>query len=268
MAEGERRERATRTKERAKVPAEFTEAVDRALITMRNGDPKAALADLRRLETQQPDVSSMSYLVALAAMRSGDLELAEAEAVQSIAKDERVSDSLALQAIVLAMKRASPGFRSMGDTKLRADLLLRQAILADAANPVPYIRLAILLRYQNKNDEAGTMLRAAWARLNPSDGTLMVETTMALLELEKIPDAELPAPTPDLGKGPAALIAAAYTAMRKNDFARAAESLRLCQGMVNADAFGSILLDPVFRPYRTQPELAAFFPAQPTGQTR
>ncbi|MFZ4597121.1 MAG: hypothetical protein ACOYNN_00610 [Terrimicrobiaceae bacterium] len=56
--------------------------------------------------------------------------------------------------------------------------------------------------------------------------------------------------------------------MRKNDFVRAAESLRLCQGMVNADGFGSILLDPVFRPYRTQPELAAFFPAQPTGQTR
>lgn len=259
VAEGERRMRAARTKDRLQVPAEFTKSVDDALITMRNGDPKTALATLRQLEMQQPDVSSMTYLVATAAMRSGNTDLAESKASESIAKEERISDSLSLQAGIVAMRRATPGYKTMGDARLSAELLLRQAILADAANPIPYIRLGILLRYQNKTDEAEQMLRAGWARLNPVESQVMIDSTTSLIKLEKTPDNELPALTPDLGKSPAALVASAYTAMRKNDFQRAADSLRLCQGMIPGDLFGLLLMDPALRPYRTQPSVAELF---------
>ena len=152
--------RAAATKERLEVPKDFSRSVDEALITMRDGDPKTALEKLRELEAKQPDVSSITYLVALAAMRSGDLNLADEKTEASITKKERVSDALAIQAVLEAMKRASKNYRVMGDAKLRGELLLRQAILADEANPVPYIRLSILLRYQKRNDEALEMLHA------------------------------------------------------------------------------------------------------------
>ncbi|MFZ4682804.1 MAG: tetratricopeptide repeat protein [Terrimicrobiaceae bacterium] len=263
VAEGERRAKAARTKESLALPAEFTQALDEALVTLRSGDPKAAAAQLRQLEAAQPKVASLTYLVAEAAMRNGDLDLAASKSAESIAKDERVSDALTLQAGLIAMKRALPGYQTMGDPRLGSELLLRQAILADAANPIACIRLGILLRYQNRTAEAEEMLRAGWARLNPVDSHVVVDATIALIRLEKTPDSELPAVTPDAGKGPAALFASAYTALRKNDFSRAVESLRLCQGMIPADLFASVIRDPAFRPYRTQAELAEFFRPRP-----
>ena len=250
--------RAAATKERLEVPKDFSRSVDEALIMMREGDPKTALEKLRELEAKQPDVSSLTYLVALAAMRSGDLNLADEKTEASITKKERVSDSLAIQAVIEAMKRANKNYRVMGDPKLRGELLLRQAILADEANPVPYIRLSILLRYQKRNDEALEMLHAGWARLNPVDSQVMVDSMWALIKLEKASDSELPKDSPDLGKSPAALIASAYAAMRRGDFSRAAESLKLCRGMIPFDLFQLVLNDPAFAPFKIRPELAEF----------
>jgi tetratricopeptide (TPR) repeat protein len=259
IAEGERRLRAARTKDLLQVPAEFTKSVDDALITLRSGDPKKALDTLRQLESQRPDVASMTYLVAEAAMRSGNIDLADSKAAESIAKEERICESLSLKAGIVAMRRATPGYKTMGDPRLSAELLLRQAILADAANPIPYVRLGILLRYQNKTEEAEQMLHAAKARLNPVESPVMMDSTTSLIKLAKTPDTELPALTPDSGKSPAALIGSAYAAMRRSDFQRASESLRLCQGMIPADLFALVMMDPALRPYRSQPLLAEFF---------
>lgn len=260
VARGVRIERAAHTKEGLEVPEEFNKSVDTALLALRNGDAKSALADLLKLEKQQPHVASMSYLVALAAMRSGEISLAEANAAESIDKEERISDALALQAVLEGMKRATPGYRVMGNAKMRAELLLNQAILADAANPIPYIRLAMLLRYQKRNSEAAEMLRAGWARLNPVDSHVMVEATTSLIKLEETPDSQLPELSPDFGKNPAALFAAAYTALRRNDFARATESLKLCRGMIPPDLFRQVLSDPAFAPFRADSRLAEFYP--------
>jgi hypothetical protein len=247
------------TREYLKVPQDFSKSLDEALLAMRGGDAKAALSKLRGLEAEQPGVASMDYLVALAAMLSGDLDLAYQKATESIEKFERVSDSIALQANIEAFKRAGRNYPLMGDSRLRNELLLRQAVLADAANPIPFIRLSFLLRYQDRNQEAEEMLRAGWARLNPVDSHVMVDATLALIRLERMPDAELPQNTPDLGKSPGQLFAGAYVAMRRKDFARAAEALELCRGMIPSDLFGLILNDPAFAPFRAEPGLSRFF---------
>lgn len=247
------------TREYLKVPQDFTKSLDEALLAMRGGDVKAALAKLLELEAKQPDVASMDYLVALAAMRSGDMDLAYQKATESIEKFERVSDSIALQANIEAFKRAGKNYPVMGDPRLRNELLLRQAMLADAANPIPFIRLSFLLRYQDRNQEAEELLRAGWARLNPVDSHVMVDATLALIKLERVPDAELPQNTPDLGKSPGQLFAGAYVAMRRKDFARAAEALELCRGMIPSDLFGLILNDPAFAPFRAEPGLSGYF---------
>lgn len=251
--------RANITREHLQVPQDFTKSLDEALLAMREGDVKAALSKLLGLEAEQPGVASMDYLVALAAMRSGDLDLAYQKATESIEKFERVSDSIALQANIEAFKRAGKNYPLMGDSRLRNELLLRQAVLADAANPIPFIRLSFLLRHQNRNQEAEELLRAGWARLNPVDSHVMVDATLALIKLERMPDAELPQKTPDLGKSPGQLFAGAYVAMRRKDFARAAEALGLCRGMIPSDLFGLILNDPAFAPFKAEPELSGYF---------
>lgn len=244
------------TNEHAEVRSGFTDSVDQALSSL-SSDPKGSLEKLLPLETERPDVASLTYLVALAAIRGGDDDLAEKKIAETIAKNERVSDALALQALVELHHQKNESYVVLGSTAVRYESLLRQAILADSANPVPYLRLGLFMWEQKRNGEALQYLRSARLRLNATDSFIMADICLALLKLEDTPDAELPAET---GKhGPVALFSSAYVAAQKKDFTGAAEILSGCREAVPPAVFSSVLSTPVFRNFSAQPELAAFY---------
>ena len=242
------------TNQGVEIPVGFQNRLDTALKQLRTGATEEALKNLLLLEESNPAISSLTYLVAIAAMQSGDTELAGKKADASIAKRERVSDSLALKA-VLETQKATSGF---GDRAVRSEMYLRQAMVADAANPAPCIELATLLRYQQRDDEALLLLEAARSRLNPVDSHAVVEASLALMKLQALPDADLPADLNPDTDAPS-LFSAAYVAMRKGDYHGAASILRSGKKRVPSDFFDYLVNDPAIRKFDRSPELKEFY---------
>ncbi len=246
------------SKEGTSVSGDFLAQIDQALADLRAGDADKAVKKLQELEKPDTQVASLTYLLALAAMQNGDTDLAAQKAAESIAKRERVSDSLALQAVLETQKGGNSAIPKFGDPRLRSELLLRQAILADTANPFPMIELATLLRYQKRRTEAQDLLRAARSRLNPVDSHTVVDVTLELSQLQDTPDDSLPR-IADPDRDFASAFSAAYIAMRRRDFDQAAGLLETLSRRMPADLFYYLVNDPALRRYAAEPKLQKFF---------
>jgi len=246
------------TKERATVSKETLQGLDQALADLRSGKTESAVKKLQELEGSKVDVASLTYLLAVAAVQNGDIKLAEAKTAESIDKRERISDSLALQAVLETQKAADPSIKKFGDPQVRSEALLRQAMLADAANPFPMIELATLLRYQKRSEEALALLRGARSRLNPVDSHTVIDVTIGLATLQDTPDSDLPQ-IAEPGKDLVSAFSSAYVAMRKGDFDQAAGTVKIARKMASADLFDYLINDPAIRRYVTEPKLQEFF---------
>ncbi len=104
VEEGRKRLLQEQTKETSQASPEFWAAMDHALQDLHSGKAAAATETFQQLSQQNPGVSSLSYLTALSAIRSGQPAIAQMKADESIAKRERVSDCLALIALLEAQK--------------------------------------------------------------------------------------------------------------------------------------------------------------------
>ena len=241
-----------------RMSAENNKRLNQAFEDLRGGRSSEALMAFQEIEAKNPDVASMAYLSALAAMRSRNFALAEEQAERSIRRKERVSDSMAIQALLQIQKSEDPNVRRLGDQTLRAELILRSAMLADPANPVPMIELASLLRQQRKSDEAIELLKAARSRVQPFDLPLFLEATIVLATLQGTADADLPV-IADPGKDLPSAISAAYVSMRRGQFTEAAEILRGIRNQTAPGHFRYLMNDLAIRPYFKQRELGEFF---------
>ncbi len=242
-----------------RVPATYSPeqmtVLNAALEKLRGGDPSAAVSMLLNLKAALP---SVSYLIALAALQDGNSSLATAEAEKSISLKERVSDSLALLAVLETQKASDRTQLAMVDPRRRAESLLREAIAVDPANPYPHFELATLLRYQGNRQEALQEIEAAKARLNPMDSHLVMDITSRLLRLESLAAADLPPQEPSTND-PRELLPAAYAAMKRGDFDQAAELLRKTQALMDRELFTYLINDPAMRRFAREPRLAAFY---------
>ncbi|MEI6490920.1 MAG: hypothetical protein WCO94_00105 [Verrucomicrobiota bacterium] len=246
------------TRQKATASNEFLADLDQALADLRAGNTDKAVMELRELEDTKSDVASVTYLLAVAAVQNGDIRLAEAKTAESISKRERISDSIALQAVLETQKARDPSLKKFGDTQVRSEALLRQAMLADEANPFPMVELATLLRYQKRNDEALALLRGARSRLNPVDSHSVVDVTIGLATLQDTPDDQLPQ-IAEPGKDMVSAFTAAYVAMRKGDFVRAAACANIARKLAAPDLFDYLINDPAIRRYAGEPKLKEFF---------
>ncbi len=243
-------------------PATFTteqmEQLNSALAKLRTGNTSDAIQMLTDLKHQGGYHPSISYLLALAALQDGDTRLATTEAEKSISLKERVSDSLALLAVLETQKASDRTQMAMVDPRRRAEALLREAIAVDPANPYPHFELATLLRYQGNRQEALQEIEAARARLNPMDSHLVMDITSRLLRLESLAAADLP-PQQTSTNDPRELLPAAYAAMKRGDFDQAVDLLRKTQTVMDKELFVYLINDPAMRRFAKEPKLAEFY---------
>ena len=237
------------------IPAEFEKAIDSVLLTYSEGNAPEAVARLEAVNRKNQTIPSTSYLIALMAIQSGDLNLALQKVDESMAKGEKLSDSLALKA---AIEMEMGGKGGMGDPKVRAESLLRSAMAADISNPRPYIELASLLRFQGRNDEARQLFEAASVRLNPVEGQALVDTSLSLLNLQQTPDDKLPVNL-DSDKDPRSLLSAAYVAMRKNDIPTVKTLLARARERLSPALYNYLMNDPAIRVFSKNPQMLGLF---------
>lgn len=228
--------------------------INKAFAELNSAKPSAALKRLQDVQRRYPDTPSLSYLTALAALESGEFELAETESAKSIARHERVAEALALQAVLQTINPQ----KTLGDPRIRAEELLEKAIAADTANPMPMIGLARLMRARGKSEEAVKLLEGARDRLQPADSSIAVNISIELTKLQALSDDELPSPVPS-SQDVAEVVGAAYTAMRRGEFGQSAELLRLSREQLPGELFNHVLHDPAISRFSDEPRLAEFF---------
>lgn len=232
----------------AKPSSELLQQLNNALSLVHSGQASEALGKIKQLSESNPNVPSLEYLAALAAIQSGDMKTAYDKASLSIQKNQKVSDSLVL--LSMAESSGAGGGSPLRDAKVVQESLLWQAVESDLANPSPMIELASFLRSQNRNDEALQLFTAASARLHPIDSHVVVETSIQLMKLQQISDSELPASIQG-GSIPEAF-ASVYISLRKKDYNQAEMALEKCRQQASPDLFAYLLNDPVFKPFQTE----------------
>ena len=234
----------------AKPSPQLVRELNAALALIESGQSSEALQTIQTLSAKHPDVSSLDYLAALAAMQAGDLKTAQEMASLSIAKNQKVSDSLVLLSMTEAIAGAG-GKSSLRDPKIVRESLLREAVNADVANPFPMIELASFLRGQKRDDEALELLSAANARLHPINTHVVVQTSIQLMKLQQMPDEELPAACSE--GSITEIFSSVYISLRKKDYKQAAIALEKGRHQASPDLFAYLINDPVFKPFHAEP---------------
>ena len=223
-------------------------AIDRALSDLRSGLALHALSKLRKVQAENPRIPSIDYLVGLAALQADEREVAEQALVSSLAKGQRVSDALALQAALAAQAEGGSADTPFGNLEPAPDRLLREAVEADPANPFPCFELASRLRARGDYAAAKEMLEAARVRLQPVDAHTAVDVSLRLLELQEKDDAQLPQ-MPSDAAAPADLFGAAYLGFRLGRPDEANALLRKASDLLPPDLFAYLAADPAFAPF-------------------
>ena len=229
-------------------PEDLLPALDAALKMLREGDNLDALDSLNRMLTSHPNVPSLHYATAIAALQSGYPREAGRLADASIKAGFRVSDSWALKSAIVAAQTKGASSEQ--------EAFLKKAIASDPMNPAPFIELASLLRYQSRSGPAAGLLESAAYRLNPADARTVVETTRAILAVDA--NENLLPPSQPLGI-PAKDLPGAYSEMKRGNFENAAAILRSCRDQTPADIFGYLVNDPALRKFTSRPELREFY---------
>jgi len=240
-----------------RMPASEAAAMNQAVAGLRSGKAEASYTTLKNLRAKFPQVASLSYLTALSALETGRYVAAETHVRDSIKAGQRVSDSLALLAMLESRKSAAAK-QKPGVTSLAEEELLRAAITADAANPYPHIELANRLRVQGRTEEARAELEAAQALLTPLDSHLVVDLSLAVMKVDQTPDGEIAAPAVTNGDV-RTIFPAAYAAMRKGDMTLAGSLLEQCRELLPADLFHYVMSDPAVRKFANHAELRGFY---------
>ena len=234
----------------AKPTPQFVKELNEALALIESGESSEALTKIQSLSAKHPDVSSLDYLAALAAMQAGDLKTAQERASLSVSKNQKVSDSLVLLSMTETSAGAS-GKSSLRDPKIVRESLLREAVNADIANPFPMIELASFLRGQKRDEEALDLLRAANVRLHPIDTHVVVQTSIQLMKLQQMPDDELPSASSE--GSITEIFSSVYISLRKKDYNQAAIALEKGRQQATPDLFAYLIKDPVFKPFLSEP---------------
>ncbi len=247
------------------VPGSFATAseqeerlLNQAFTLIRQNKGRAALPILGGLRSANPDLSSLSYISALAAMQAGLWQVAAGEYAASLGSGQKISDAYALGAALEAVRPGSLAGAGAGPQTGGDEPLLRRAIAADQANPAPRLELGMRMRHQGDTEGARAMLSSARLRLHPVDPKTVIDTTLLLSDLEKRPVEMLPTNL-DPDRGPVELLGAAYVAMRREDYAAVTSLLQKARARLAPDLYNYLIGDPAFAPYRTRSGFGAEF---------
>ncbi|MEI8294262.1 MAG: tetratricopeptide repeat protein [bacterium] len=226
---------------------------------MNHDRPKEALVKIKKLKTFEPGLAQLSKIAADAALATRDLDSAQEFIDELFNSRQSLSDALVFQAWLETRRIADQNYTRFGDPKLRIEASLRQAMAADPTNPRPYVELAGLLRALKRPEEALQFLKSAQLRQSVDLDTIVVDVSLALLELQMMSDSELSQIPVKSGSDTQSLLAEVYRAMRLGDSSKAISRLEQARQSTPEKIFSKLLKDPAFVVYSRDPAYGDFF---------
>ena len=229
---------------------EVRSRLDKALALAKSGDAQGGWKSIRGISDEYSHVPSLAYAEAFVAMRADKIAEASELVRISIARGERVADSLALQA---ALNDSAPL-----SSVVAQEELLRKAADADPMNPYPLLQLALVLSVHGDDARAEGLLQSAKLRLLPVDSHAVVDSSLAMVKLRHLPAGSLPPggePTGVAEKD----FPTAYAAMRRGDFQTAATILEATRTSLPPELFDYLLNASPIRDYALEPKITRFY---------
>ncbi|MFZ4597911.1 MAG: tetratricopeptide repeat protein [Terrimicrobiaceae bacterium] len=234
-----------------KEAGEILATLDKSLKLAHSGSADKGWELIRGLSTRYPQTPSLAYAEALIALEAGENLEAGNLAKTSIARGERVSESLLILAALESWSETA--------STSKQEEILEQAIQADPMSPYPLVQLALLHSEHGDDALAAHLFESARTRLFPVDSHAVIDTSLAIFKLKNTPPSDLPAnevtPTGVAEKD----IPTAYAAMRRGDFQSAARLLAASQKTASPDLFDYLLQSPPLREYALRPEILPFY---------
>jgi len=213
---------------------------------------RSATATITALAEKHTAIAPLKYLAAVANLQASDLDEARTWAQRAIDSGSYASDAYATLAIIDGLPSDI-----FGSPSLQTRAWLEQAIAVDIANPSPRIELATQLRNEGKLDEAEQMYLSALVRLHPVDSHAITRTILRFIAIDRKKDTELQKSNPSTND-PEALMLAAYTALRFEDFELAEKLLERAQKLMQPNTFLYLMQDRGFMKYSYRPEIKRF----------
>lgn len=239
--------------------SETEEKLDAAFSDLRSGNAKKALLGFQDVQSVQPGLFGIDFLVGYSAQFAGEPALARQSFQTAIGKRELEEESVAMLSLADLSKDGREGSGTfVSDPVASAESALRHYASRRPLDPRAYCLCAELLRSKGSYRKAGELMGKALGRTDPRFDARLIEAKMILARLQN----ESPKEVPPLSSvtsldGPGAL-AAAYAALANKRSEEGVLFLERALEFYPGILFTELMKDQAFDEFRTDSRFGEF----------
>lgn len=245
--------------------SEASSEMDKAFEAKRKGNLATALASFQKVKQLQPSLPGIDYLVAEAAFKTHNFQLAHEYAERGLAK--KSSPELCQMLLGLMAWQASKDISiTSGDRS--AKILMERAVAMNPASCYPLYFLGEIEREQGSFDKGGELLARAAARLDPMDSVTVLRTKSNLSKLQAVRDAihegDIPAQSVDMHSSDGyEKILQMLVYLYQGKTSQALDAAHQARKALPPEFYMLFIHDSAFREFQMDPALAEVFNKPP-----
>jgi tetratricopeptide (TPR) repeat protein len=242
------------------VPTSETEGkLDAAFSDLRAGNTKKALLGFQDVQSLQPGLYGIDFLVGYAAHFAGESALARGSFQTAIGKKELEEEAGAFLAVTDVPKGGEgDGAASLADPVASAESALKHYASRRPLDPRAYYLCSEMLRSKGSYRTAVDLMAKALGRADPRFDARVIEAKMTLARLQNEPPKQVPALSSAVSlDGPAAL-AAAYAALSDKRSEEGVLFLERASEFYPGILFSELMKDQAFDEFRTDSKFGEF----------
>jgi hypothetical protein len=227
--------------------------LDGGFDALSNGHPREAYLNFQKAQDLQPGLIGIDYLLATAAMKQGELLLAEQSVRRALAKKEMTDRAKILLDQINVVKAnasiGSPKGPQFDDPFQIAEKDMKNYADSNLSDPWILAQLADLKLSQGAHQSASEFLRKASLRVDPETTPAVLSAKEELAKLQNAPLQAMPSLSETTSMTGLQAIAATLTALQHKQTADAIHFLERARDTYSPCEFQVLLNDPAFQDY-------------------
>lgn len=233
--------------------------LDVAFSDLRAGNTKKALLGFQDVQSSQPGLYGIDFLVGYAAYFAGEPSMARESFQTAVGKRELDEESGAILALIDASKdHTATGGTSIADPVASAESALRHYASRRPLDPRAYYLCAEMLRSKGSYRTAGELMAKTLARTDPRFDARLIEAKMTLARMQNETPKEIPPLSSVTSLDGRGAIAAAYAAFANKHSEEGVLFLERASEFYPGIMFSELMKDQGFDEFRTDPKFGEF----------
>jgi tetratricopeptide (TPR) repeat protein len=235
------------------------EKLDAAFSDLRLGNAKKALLGFQDVQSLQPGLYGIDFLVGYAAHFAGEPALARESFQTAIGKKELEEEATAIISLDDVTKQDSgAGAPAIADPVATAETALRHYASRRPLDPRAYYLCAEMLRSKGSYRTAGELMAKALGRTDPRFDPRLIEAKMVLSRLQNEPPKEAVSISSVTSLDGAGALSAAYAALVNKKSDEGVLFLERASEFYPGTLFTELMQDQAFDEFRTDSKFGEF----------